>query len=240
MRWTLLVLAGCAVTDPAPVDPCDDPEGATAACVTPTRDADWYVEQSLAYFDTMDATVPLGTWPAYDELVARWEWPPWLKLTGYTRENIELTDAALRLYPSTVPVRDCRFFDAQPFGRCRITFRYEAHDNLPCPIYEEFTFDDEGEITFIEAWSDVDGLRPGAADDLWLERDDGGRLATRIPGLGAPGGGHDLDGGAMAAAVAADPDVADFVTRARDWAGTWAAELAASDGDAMWATGCGW
>jgi hypothetical protein len=43
----------------------------------------------------------------------------------------------------------------------------------------------------------------------------------------------------MEAAAAADPDVADFVTRTRDFYGTWSAEYAAS-GEDVFATGCGW
>ena len=65
------------------------------------------------------------------------------------------------------------------------------------------------------------------------------RLSTRIPGLGNANGLIDLDGEHMNAAAAVDPDVADFVTRAGDWFGTWSAELEAA-GDAMWVTGCGW
>ncbi len=47
----------------------------------------------------------------YGELIARWEWPPWLKLTAYTRDVIETADQVLELYPSVVRERDCRAFD---------------------------------------------------------------------------------------------------------------------------------
>lgn len=229
-----LALAGCGP------DPCEG-SGALADCLAPTKGDDWYVAQSHAYFDTMDYE-PVGTIePAYSELVARWEWPPWLKLTGYTREQMVAGDALLALLPSVVKERDCRAFDEQPFGRCRVVFYYDSHDGRPCPIYEEFTFNDAGEITFIEAWSDLPGLRPMASGDPWAEAGDVGRLATRIPGLGRPAGTHaPLDGEEMTAAAAADPDVQDFTTRAEDWLGTWLAEVEASGGDAMWEQGCGW
>lgn len=201
--------------------------------------AEYYVEQSSAYFDTMDYTVPLEGWPPYSELVARWEWPPWLKLTAFGRDNIEATDTLLQLYPSVVRERDCRAFDTQPFGRCTVVFYYDDHEGRPCPIYEEFTFNDQGEITFIEAWSDVDGLRPTSADDPWGERSDIGRLSTRVPGLGQSTGRIDLDGQAMADASAQDADVADFVARARNWYETWFAEYQAA-GDDLWEEGCGW
>ncbi len=220
-------------------DPCADGDAALSTCLQPTQSEDYYVAQSMLYFDSMDSRVEPVVWPEYGELVARWEWPPWLKLTAFGLENIEATDTLLRLYPSIVEDRDCRFFDTQPFGRCRVVFAYEAHDDRPCPIYEEFTFDDAGDITFIEAWSDLPEYLPTGPDDPWAEGDAPGRLSTRVPGLGSPSGMIDLDGPAMTAAAAEDPDVADFVTRAEDWYDTWTAEVAAA-GDDMWEVGCGW
>jgi hypothetical protein len=214
-------------------------DDALASCLEPTQTDSYYAEQASAYFDTMDYTVSLSGWPPYSEFVARWEWPPWLKLTAYTRENIELTDTLLQLYPSTVPERECLAFDAHPFARCYVVFYYDEHDGLGCPIYEEFTFNDDGEITFIEAWSDVDGLRPTSESDRWGESDDIGRLSSRIPGLGNATGEIDLDGESMSAAAAEDTAVADFVYRANDWYATWLAELAAA-GDDLWEHGCGW
>lgn len=242
MRPLLLaVLVGCAPADePAAAGPCDGPD-ATADCLEPTRSADYYAETSSSYFDTMDYRVELEAWPPYGETVARWEWPPWLLLTAYSRENIEATDTLLLLYPSIVDERDCRGFDTHPFGRCRVTFYYDDHGGQPCPIYEEFTFNDDGEITWIEAWSDVDGLRPmDPSADPWAEQLGDGRLSSRIPGLGAGDGTLDLDSAAMARAAADDPDVDEFVTRANDWVGTWTALYAETDIDAMWRTGCGW
>ncbi len=218
------------------VDPCEH-EGALATCLVPTHDPEHYAEQSSLYFDTMDSSTDLEP-PAYSELLARWEWPPWLKLTAFA--NIEQVDAALVLLPSTVPERDCRFFDQQPFGRCKVVFYYEAHDGRPCPIYEEFIFNDQGEITWIEAWSDIDGLRPTSDDDPWAESEGVGRLGTRVPGLGNAEGRVDLDSEWMQQAVEEDPDVADFVDRAENWEETWLEELENSGGEAMWETGCGW
>ena len=228
----LMTLLACAE------DPCQGP-GALSTCLEPTQDADYYAKWSSAYFDTMDYSVEGDPMP-YSELVARWEWPPWLKLTAYTRENIEATDTLLTLYPSVVKERDCRGFDTQPFGRCVVTFYYDAHEGQPCPIYEEFVFNDAGEVTWIEAWSDVDGLRPWSEGEDWTEEPEIVRLSSRVPGLGNSEGRIDLDSEEMAAAVEADPDVADFVTRARDWQGTWLEELENTDQDEMWATGCGW
>jgi len=205
---------------------CGD-DDALMECLSPTQTPDYYAEISSRYFDTMDYRVEHEAMP-YSELVARWEWPPWLKLTAFNRDNIESTDTLLVLYPSIVEDRVCEGFDTQPFGRCTVTFYYDAHDGKPCPIYEEFVFNDAGEVTWIEAWSDLDGYR------------DVPRLSGRIPGLGNAEGLIDLDSEAMLAAAAEDSDVQDFVTRANDWRDTWLAELEASDGDAMWEEGCGW
>ncbi len=235
MLLATLLLAGCQP------DPCAD-GGARPDCLEPTLSADYYIEWSNGYFNTMDSTEDRDVVPPYSERIARWEWPPWLKLTAYTRENIIATDMLLRAYPSTIPERDCRFFEEQPFGRCRVTFYYEdeAHEGRGCPIYEEFTFNDAGDITFIEAWSDLPGLLPMAdPQDTWAEGPDVSRLSTRVPGLGNAEGLIDLDSEWMAEAVSQDEDVADLVARARDWFATWSAELDAA-GDDLWERGCGW
>ncbi len=236
---SVLVLASACTSEPEiEEDPCAH-DGALAECLSPTQTAEYYAEMSSMYFDTMDYSVDLeGVWPPYSELVARWEWPPWLKLTAYTKENIEATDTLLTLYPSVVSERDCRGFDTQPFGRCYVVFYYDAHEGLGCPIYEEFTFNDAGEISWIEAWSDVDGLRPTTEEDPWGEQGID-RLSTRIPGLGNADGRIDLDSEWMRDAAANDPDVADFVYRANDWYETWLEEYS-NAGDDMWEVGCGW
>ena len=213
-------------------------DGATATCLRPTMPPEYYVDEALKYFDTLDVSADRDRVPTYHPLVARWEWPPWLLLTGYGADDMTATADALRvLDPSTVPERDCRFFEVQPFARCRIVFEYD--DGL-CPIYEEFVFNDAGETTFIEAWSDLPGWLPHTdPDDPWAERHDIGRLSTRVPGLGNATGTLDLDGDAMAAAAAVDPDVADFAERASDWQSYWFQAYAEADPD-FFAQGCGW
>ncbi|TNE85306.1 MAG: hypothetical protein EP330_25960 [Deltaproteobacteria bacterium] len=220
--------------------PCDG-DDALMSCLEPTQTPEYYVEQANKYFNTMDTEQDMEDGPDYSDLVARWEWPPWLKLTAYTEENILSADALLRLYPSTVPDRDCRYFDTQPFARCRVVFYYEdaSHEGRGCPIYEEFVFNDAGEMTWIEAWSDLPGLLPMADEDTWAEGDDVTRLSGRIPGLGNAEGRIDLNGEAMNAAAAEDADVADFQERANDWYDTWIAEVNDRPDD-FWAQGCGW
>ncbi len=240
--WTAALLAACAAEAPRspPAANCapGDPD-APLACSRPALPASHYVDAANAYFDTMDRRVPLA-FPAYSPNVARWEWPPWLKLTAWTREVIEASDRLLRAYPSIVDGRDCRFFEEAPFARCRVVFRYDAHDGRACPIYEEFAFNEAGEITWIEAWSDQPGLLPlDPASDPWAEAPNFPRLAARIPGLGSPTGWIDPAGPALQAAAAQDADVADFVRRTEDFAGTWSDEAAAA-GDGLWAAGCGW
>ncbi len=211
---------------------------ATARCRAPTLPAAHYVAQAELYFDTLDARQPVDRVPTYADDVARWEWPPWLLLTGYGRDDMIATGVALRdLDPSTVPERDCRFFDTEPFARCVVTFEYEGG---LCPIYEEFVFNDAGEMTFIEAWSVQPGDAPaGWADDPWGEGDAFPRLSTRVPGLGTPVGTVDLDAPWALAAAEADPDVADLFARAANWRLAWAREYGAADPN-FFAIGCGW
>ncbi len=243
MQCSLLgaVLAtGCTVASEP--DPCTvaGGEGALATCLQPTQTEAYYIEKSHMYFDTMDTNEDREVVPPYSEWVARWEWPPWLKLTGFGRESMIAADTLLRLYESTIPERDCRAFDVHPFGRCRVTFYYAEHEGQPCPIYEEFTFNDAGEITFIEAWSDQVGMLPMDAEaDPWAEGEDAVRLSGRLPGLGNSEGLLDLESDWMEEAAGNDTDVADFVQRAEDWHAAWLAELEAS-GDDLWAQGCGW
>ena len=214
-----------------------DTLGATSRCLQPTKSPEYYIDQGLKYFDTLDIDAPADSVPNYSLLVARWEWAPWLLLTGYGKADmIEVSLGLKELDPSTVPVRDCRFFLQQPFARCYVEFQYE---NGPCPIYEEFTFNDQGEMTFIEAWSNLPGLLPNTPEDPWAEAPDFPRLSTRIPGLGNEAGLINLDSQWMQAAAATDADVADFAMRALDWWKYWFEALAAAD-EGFFATGCGW
>lgn len=232
--WSLF-----AACEEAPVTTCADAEtpGATATCLTPTFPPAHYVAQAQLYFDSLDIDAQREVRPRYAAQVARWEWPPWLLLTGFGVDDMhEVSDSLRNLDPSTVPIRDCRAFATQPFARCYIVFEY---DEGPCPIYEEFVFNDEGEITFVEAWSDLPGLRPHGPNDPWGDDADFPRLSTRIPGLGTPTGALDLYGTWMRAAADRDPEVADFAERATDWWSYWAEALRAAPPD-FFAQGCGW
>jgi hypothetical protein len=212
-------------------------DGATALCLTPTQTPEYYVDQALRYFDTLDVDADPASVPNYSELVARWVWPPWLLLTGFGRDTMNDSATLLRQFdPSTVPERDCRYFATQPFARCYISFAYEGG---PCPIYEEFVFNDAGEMTFIEAWSNLEGLTPTGEDDPWGEREGFQRLSTRVPGLGNPDGRIDIESSWMVAAAAVDTDIADFVERADDFWATWFDEFTGADDD-FFAVGCGW
>jgi hypothetical protein len=201
-------------------------DGAKAGCLSPKFPPEYYIEQSIKYFRTMESSVSVLVQPNYSPLVVRWEWPPWLMLTGFTRFNLIWTDILLKLHPTKYKEIDCRFFDKQPFGRCRVVFDYSGE---LCPIYEEFTFNDQGEMTFIEAWSDYPGLVPMRDPaDSWAEGDAVDRLATRVPGLGNAQGLIDLKSTAMLTAAGRDADVADLVRRANKPYKTYFDELAAN------------
>ena len=242
----LLAAAACAAEEAPPAADqqaaaCKQAGAAAlSACSKPTQSAAYYVDQAQRYFDALDTRAPADRVPVYAELAARWEWPPWLKLTGYTGAQLETTDKVVKLSaPAVVSNRDCRAFAVQPFARCRVSFDY-TNQTKGCAIYEEFTFNDAGELTFIEAWSDRPGLTPIVDPaDPWGERGPIGRLSTRIPGLGSASGRIEVAGAAMQAAAKADPDVADFVKRTQDfW--TWLSAESETQGKDYFAVGCGW
>jgi hypothetical protein len=212
-------------------------QAATAACLSPTQSPEYYIAEALAYFDTLDVDADRESVPNYHDQVARWEWPPWLLLTGYGAADMVNTSDALRLGdPSTVPIRDCRFFEVQPFARCYIEFEYE---HGPCPIYEEFTFNDAGEMTFIEAWSEQPGMLPIRSGDRWAQDPDFYRLSTRVPGLGNATGTAVIDSDYMRRAAMQDHVVADYAERATNWIVFWATYYQNVPPD-FFAIGCGW
>lgn len=227
-------------TDRSEPDPCEGrgTPGATATCLAPTFPPEHYVSEALRYFDTLDVSADPASIPDYGETVARWEWPPWLLLTGFGRSDMIDVSAGLRLVdPSTVPVRDCRYFDHQPFARCFVVFEYAGG---ACPIYEEFVFDAAGRMTFIEAWSDLPGLRPQTdAMDPFGARRTFYRLSTRVPGLGHQDGLLDPTSPAMRSAAASDPHLAELALRAQDWQTHWVSAYQAAPTD-FFARGCGW
>jgi hypothetical protein len=235
MSLLSIMLAACA-EESAP-STCGT-EGALSTCLTPKQSPDYYAEQSRRYFDTLETNGNHENAPVYSELVARWEWPPWLMLTGFERDMIVQSDRLLAQYaPTTVPQRECRAFATQPFGRCHVSFQFERG---PCPIYEEFSFNDQGEITFIEAWTDAPGFAlSDAGKDRWAEGTGIRRLSAKVPGLGRPDGRIDLEGEAMRAAAKVDPEIADFVIRAGNFWATWSDELNAAGSD-LYQRGCGW
>ncbi len=233
----LLALGACA-NDASEPGTCED-SGALSTCLAPSQDDAHYVDQAERYFDTLDASADPESEPDYAETVARWEWPPWLLLTGWGKDfTLAADEIILAAFPgTTVPSRDCRAFDTQPFARCRVNFDY---DGAPCPIYEEFSFNNGGLVTFVEAWSDQPGLLPMDGDaDPWAEGTDVHRLSTRVPGLGTASGLIDPTGEAMATAAADDAELADFAARTQDFWGYWLAAYEEA-GDDLFARGCGW
>jgi len=231
-RWVVvagLILTACGT---------NDVDEQLSTDLTPTQTGDYYVDQANRYFDALDETADPNNLPKYSELVARWEWPPWLYLTGFGQEQMEALDEAVKvLTPATVGARDCRFFPVQPFARCRVSFEYAEGG---CPIYEEFTFNDQGEMTFIEAWSDLPGLLPMAdPNDLWAEGDGVHRMSTKLPGLGNANGLIDVDSAAMKQAADRDPEIADFLIRAEYFWPEWFEEYDLA-GDDLFQRGCGW
>ena len=165
----------------------------------------YYTTQCDRYFDSLDSTKINRILPRYSTLVARYEWPPWLILTGLGAKQTTLVDSLIREVPCICVNRRHQIFDVQPFGRSQVTFYYgndvkkyldiinnknindeellEELENLNAiHIYEEFTFNSKGQITFIEAWS-ADPI----IDYFNLHntpKDMNPRISTEIAGLG--------------------------------------------------------
>ncbi len=192
--------------------------------LSPQFAPEYYIDQGMKYFDTLDTYASRSSKPKYSRNVLRWEWYPWLKLTGYKRWMMKL-DVLLILYPTAVIDRDCRFFKVQPFSRCRVAFSYKGVDEL-IKIYEEFTFNDKGEITFIEAWTDEAPLLPMNPElDPWAELENVKRLSTKVPGLGTPKGLIKLSDKNLKYMATQDEDVLDLTQRMKKPIRYWLKEL---------------
>ncbi|MBK7503791.1 MAG: hypothetical protein IPN93_14530 [Bacteroidetes bacterium] len=207
------------------IEPNCGTEAALSTCLTPKFSPEYYIDQGVKYFLTMQSDIPISVIPKYSDLVVRWEWKPWLLLTGYEKKGLIQSNIVLKLNPTAYDLLDCKYFDTQPFCRCHVIFDYGGE---PCPIYEEFTFNDQGEITFIEAWSDFESLLPmtSGADGIWDEKEYWGetdvyRLSTKVPGLGNETGRININSEAMKKAIKVDKDVADMVRRIKDPYGTY-------------------
>lgn len=208
-------------------------DGALSTCLTPKFDSAYYIEQGVKYFLTMQSDIPNDVQPYYSPYVIRWEWPPWLLLTGFGKDFLIKSDILLKLNPTQYYKLDCEYFEEQPFCRCHVIFDYSGDS---CPIYEEFTFNDQGEITFIEAWSDFESTLPlnmnaGAdniwnEDEYWAKQNNINRLSVKVPGLGNATGKIDINSSWMTNAVSADKDVADLVKRIKDPIKTYFQQLA--------------
>lgn len=218
----LLVLISCSKETKINVNTSEcDNEGAYSTCLTPKFPPEYYIEQGEKYFLSMQSDIPIDVKPNHSDLVIRWEWPPWLFLTGYTRDFLTISDILLKLYPTKYDLIDCRFFETQPFCRCHVIFNYSG---TLCPIYEEFVFNDQGEITFIEAWSDYESLLPMDAgedgiwseEEYWAMQDNVRRLSTKVPGLGNETGRIKISSPYMQYAAEKDEDVKELVRRLKD------------------------
>lgn len=232
--WMFVIgFSGCSTNELVQGPPVYDPncgtDSALASCLQPQFPPEYYVEQGVKYFQTMQSDIPIDVIPNYSPRVIRWEWPPWLLLTGYKKDGLIATDILLKLNPTAYDTIDCRYFAEQPFCRCHVVFNYSGET---CPIYEEFTFNDQGEITFIEAWSDFESLLPmgPGADGIWDEAEywgekDVNRLSAKVPGLGNTTGLIDVNADWMKNAARADPEIRELHKRLKDPINTWIVQL---------------
>lgn len=170
-----------------------DDKDALAPSLKPKFDPEYYKLQCDLYFTHLESGIADRVEFYCASGCPRWEWPPWDCLTGLGFVNIMTADAFDRDETACIVVdRTHKFFDVQPFGRSVVTFYYgddiKTRKN-PIKIYEEFTFNDFGQVTFIEAWSAVKGeYLPVVDDNGWPPEDVPVRLSYHIPGLGSPTG----------------------------------------------------
>jgi hypothetical protein len=139
----LIVLLGATLYVMSPAMPA--PHGA----LTP----EYYQNEAYSYFDSIDFFVFGRPAPHYAATVIRWEWHPWLLLTGSGSWSLKF-DVLQKLYPTRIRNRNCTVHVSAPQVRCHVTFGYLGQTRTTA-IYEEFTFNEAGEISFIEAWSDT-------------------------------------------------------------------------------------
>lgn len=218
----VFLLAGCVAKKSGIESNTHLSDALTSENMVPTFPEEYYIEQGLKYFLTMESSVSIKVKPHYSKRVVRWEWHPWLLLTGYGKRNLIITDILLKLNPTKYDTIDCQYFARQPFCRCHVVFDYGGKK---IPIYEEFTFNDQGEITFIEAWSDFPSLLPMDKEDYWAEGDNVERLSTRVPGLGNKTGLINPSAIWTLEAARNDPDLADLFYRIRNPYNSWLKEL---------------
>lgn len=222
----LYSIIGCSKKQkpiPATIEQNCGTEAALATCLSPKFYSSYYINQGIKYFQTMQSDIPNNVIPNYASNVIRWEWPPWLLLTGYGKDFLIASDIVLKLNPTRYYKLDCKYFDVQPFCRCHVVFDYSGDS---CPIYEEFTFNNQGQITFIEAWSDFESTLPQnmnagidsiwSEDEYWAKQPNIKRLSTKVPGLGNTYGKINIDAGYMQNAAAIDNDISELVRRIKD------------------------
>ena len=64
--------------------------GDLARSLSPKFSLTYYADQSNKYFDTLDTYADRSSKPKYSSHVIRWEWYPWLYLTGFRRFSMKL------------------------------------------------------------------------------------------------------------------------------------------------------
>jgi hypothetical protein len=210
--------------------------------LSPTKPAASYIKRADRYFNQLESKFTHylfwhGKLPAYAPLVARWEWPPdWYRLTGFQKKPTVDADTLIRdAVPCICVDRSHYFCSTNPFVRSVVTFYYGIKGRKggdPIYIYEEFTFNDLAEMTFIEAWSISENgfnqltqltrenkpwpdtppetTQTNGVTDEPLPAPSFNRLSTQIPGLGYSDGRIDIDGDQMKMAGRNNPTIEEF------------------------------
>ena len=196
--------------------------------VVPNKDESYYINQANTYFSFLETTSKDHIEPNYSPSLIRWEWEPWLILTGLNDERTLIIDSLIRETGKCECLdRELVFYNTNPFVRCRVTFYY-GENKTPIKIYEEFTFDGSGNISFIEAWYDVEDNKlqiPEREFDGWPKFCSVKRLSNLIPGYNKTDFILVLESSEMISQAELYDDVKNFKSRAEKFAVSLFAEL---------------
>jgi hypothetical protein len=109
----------------------------------------YYKKQNDIYFDSLESKsycqkTPFIL-PSYSVGLVRYEWPPWLLLTGLGSTATSSMDRVFAdVNPCVVVDRKHVICEQNPFGRSLVTVCYGKGSSLQAfKIYEEFTFNDQ-------------------------------------------------------------------------------------------------
>ncbi|KAL7556649.1 hypothetical protein ACA910_017588 [Epithemia clementina (nom. ined.)] len=113
--------------------------------------AEYYIKQCDIFLNTLTTTLRPAKIPNLSKTVMRWDWSH-DRLTGRNRDTLIAMDIfATAVAPEQSVESEHKIYQQQPLGRSMVQFQSVKSGDLRT-LYIEFTFNDEGEISFVEVW----------------------------------------------------------------------------------------